>query len=118
MREIGRGSFGIVYLACWRGTVVAAKQIPVPSRQCGEALKEVQALRYVALFTLPTMLYLIALTVFNFREIQHPNILSILGVDVGKDHVSIITNFVPGTSLHSRIFDATHPRVRMWISPL
>ena len=78
----------------------------------------VQALRYVALFTLPTTLYLIALTVFNFREIQHPNILSILGVDVGKDHVSIITNFVRGTSLHSRIFDATHPRVHMWISPL
>ena len=116
MQEIGRGSFGIVYLACWRGTVVAAKQIPGPSGQCGEALKEVQALRYVTLFTLPTMLYLIALTVFDFREIQCPSILSILGVDVGK--VSIITNFVRGTSLHSWIIDASHPRVRMWISPL
>ena len=45
------------------------------------------------------------------REIQHPNILSILGVETEKDKVSIITNFVQGSNLHMLIFDVSHPRV-------
>lgn len=57
VQEIGRGSFGVVYLAKWRGTIVAAKQILIPPGQCAEALKEVQTLRYVKIcFVLPLVL--------------------------------------------------------------
>ena len=96
MREIGRGSFGVVYLAYWRGTVVAAKQIPVPSGQCGEALKEVQALRYIVLCLpkLPPILFLIVLTV-------------LLGSHAGKFSTQI--SFPSWVSMWGRIMYPSSP---------
>ena len=42
LNVIGSGTFGTVYRACWRGTIVAAKVIPL---QCEVTSKEVELLK-------------------------------------------------------------------------
>ena len=45
LTEIGRGSFGTVYKAIWRGGIAAAKILPF---QAGSSiLKEIELMRYL-----------------------------------------------------------------------
>ena len=47
MNVIGQGSFGTVYKAFWRGTIVAAKVIPMPATTHERAQKEIDMCRRV-----------------------------------------------------------------------
>ena len=46
---VGEGTFGVVHKAIWRGTVVAAKVISVPSGSESSVLKEIEMCRLVGL---------------------------------------------------------------------
>ena len=44
-KEIGRGSFGVVHMGIWRGTVVAVKVIHIHAGQSSKVLKEAAVMR-------------------------------------------------------------------------
>ena len=44
---VGEGTFGIVHKAIWRGTIVAAKLINVPSGSEASVKKEIELCRYI-----------------------------------------------------------------------
>ena len=50
-------------------------------------------------------------TIHIDRELNHPNILSILGVISDGASVTLITNYVMGGNLHTRIFADDYPQV-------
>lgn len=43
INEIGRGTYGVVHKAIWRGIVVAAKVLPTPGVHEGEIVKEIES---------------------------------------------------------------------------
>ena len=46
MNVIGSGTFGVVYRATWRGSIVAAKVLNIPSTAREDAiLKEIQTIK-------------------------------------------------------------------------
>ena len=45
MDVIGRGTYGVVYKAVWRGCVVAAKVIAKPATAREQAMKEIEAFK-------------------------------------------------------------------------
>lgn len=47
MDVIGEGTFGVVHKAIWRGTVVAAKLINLPSGSEADVNQEIEMCRYV-----------------------------------------------------------------------
>ena len=47
LNVIGQGSFGTVYKAFWKGTIVAAKVIPMPATSHERAQTEIDMCRYV-----------------------------------------------------------------------
>ena len=47
MEVIGEGTFGVVHKAVWRGCVVAAKVINVPSGYASGVMKEIEVCRYI-----------------------------------------------------------------------
>ena len=47
IREIGRGGYGVVHLAVWRSSVVAAKVLSVSCTSASSAMREVEILKYV-----------------------------------------------------------------------
>lgn len=50
MEIIGEGTFGVVYKAAWRGCVVAAKVITIPSGSEAGIMKEIDMCRYASIF--------------------------------------------------------------------
>ena len=44
---VGEGTFGVVHNAVWRGTVVVAKIISVPSGRVSSVMKEIETCRYI-----------------------------------------------------------------------
>lgn len=44
---LGEGTFGVVHKAIWRGTVVAAKLINLPSGSEADVNQEIEMCRYV-----------------------------------------------------------------------
>ena len=49
VEEIGRGTYGVVHKALWRGTVVAAKVLCTPTTAHEEdIIKEIESFRYAA----------------------------------------------------------------------
>ena len=55
-----------------------------------------------------TQLFGFAFMVVNFihRTLNHPNILSLLGIITRKESVVLITKFVRGNNLHNVIFNS------------
>jgi ankyrin repeat protein/serine/threonine protein kinase len=74
-REIGRGQFGTVYLARWRGAVVAVKKLHA------QDLSEEQFSHFVREAGLMEMLG------------NHPNIVRFCGICVDKPNVAIVTQY-------------------------
>ena len=49
LEVIGRGSFGTVHVAAWRGSLIAAKVVPVQVSEAAPLAAEIDILRYVLL---------------------------------------------------------------------
>ena len=47
LEVVGGGTFGVVYKAVWRGTIVAAKHINVPTGSESGVMKEIEMCRYM-----------------------------------------------------------------------
>ena len=45
LEVIGQGSFGTVYSAAWRGSVIAAKVIPVHMAEAASVAREIEIVR-------------------------------------------------------------------------
>ena len=105
MEVIGMGSFGRVSKRIWRGSVVAAKEIPTVGNQ-KSLQNELNVYRYENI--LWSQLFGFAFMVVNFihRTLNHPNILSLLGIITRKESVVLITNFVRGNNFHNVIFNS------------
>ena len=58
-----------------------------------------------------TILSRVSYNYFIYRSVQHPNILSLLGVIIQETRLLIITNLVNGKNLHMLIFDSSRVRV-------
>jgi serine/threonine protein kinase len=93
LEEIGRGTYGVVHKAVWRGSIVAAKVLSSPSSQ--DIVKEIE----------------------SSMRIQHPNILCFLGTVRTETSVTILTNYVDGKNLHDMIFNSSSSRMD-WSSKL
>lgn len=52
MKVIGRGTYGIVHQAIWRGSIVAAKVMPIPAPGHPEVTKEIEICRYIIIIWL------------------------------------------------------------------
>ena len=99
---MGEGTFGVVHKAVWRGTVVAAKIINVPSGTEPGVIKEIEMSRCVLICD--TVLPHESIVSFLCRMVQHPNILCMLGSVVKDKKIAIISNLVRGFNLHELIF--------------
>jgi serine/threonine protein kinase len=80
-KEIGRGGFGCVSKAIWRGSIVAAKEVPTAGN--AKVLENELAV---------------------YRSLNHPNLLSLLGTMQRPQSLVLIMNYVRGQSLHNVIF--------------
>jgi len=78
-KEIGRGSFGLVHKALWRGTEVAVKRLPRDSIAEHQVLLEFMK------------------EAFIMRRLRHPNVLQVLGVCL--DPPCIVMEYLPKGSL-------------------
>lgn len=47
IEEVGRGNFGVVYSAIWRGTIVAAKILPGGQGLSETVSKEIAVYKYI-----------------------------------------------------------------------
>ena len=80
LRQIEKGSFGVIYEATWRGTIIAVKKLPSNMNQ--KLLKEFY--QEAALM----------------RSLRHPNILQYLGVANSGGEISICMEFMARGSLY------------------
>ena len=103
MEVIGMGSFGRVSKGIWRGSVVAVKEIPTVGNQ-KSLQNELNVYRYENI--LWSQLFGFAFMVVNFihRTLNHPNILSLLGIITRKESVVLITNLCERQQLTQRDF--------------
>lgn len=85
MEVIGQGSYGTVYRASWRGSLVAAKVISLTPKD----VKSIQVKREVEIL----------------RKLNHPHLASCLGIKESPSNVTIITPLVHGNNLQNIIFD-------------
>jgi len=90
LEKIGRGSFGDIYRAEWRGTEVAVKKIPFNSINedlVQEMLNEARIM----------------------ESIRHPNVLSLMGCCPRPPEVCIIMEYMPRGSLYQILQDSRIP---------
>lgn len=80
LRQIEKGSFGVIYEATWRGTIIAVKKLPQNMNQ--KLLKEFYS--EAALM----------------RSLRHPNILQYLGIANSGGEISICMEFMARGSLY------------------
>ena len=83
--EIGRGGFGVVYKGQWVGSDVAIKYVNLPSKN-----KDV----------LNPILNELAV----HMKARHPNIVQLMGVAVDNTGVFIVSEYINGCDLESRLF--------------
>ena len=73
IEQVGQGAFGHVYKAAWRGTIVAAKDIPIAGNK--RILEnELSVYRYDWLKAY--WIILLYLYTLNQRSLNHPNLLN------------------------------------------
>lgn len=88
--KVGRGSFGDIYKAEWRGTEVAVKKIPFNTLNddlVQEMLNEARIM----------------------ESIRHPNVLSLMGCCPRPPEVCIIMEYMPRGSLYAILQDSRIP---------
>ena len=88
--KVGRGSFGDIYRAEWRGTEVAVKKIPFNTLNddlVQELLNEARIM----------------------ESIRHPNVLSLMGCCPRPPEVCIIMEYMPRGSLLRHFAGLSHP---------
>ena len=80
LRQIEKGSFGIIYEATWRGTKIAVKKLPttMTDKQLAEFYDEAALM----------------------KTLRHPNILQYLGISQSGREVCICMEFMPLGSLY------------------
>ena len=103
---IGHGSFGTVYKAVWRGTVVASKVLQIGPED-KRVLFEVEKCRLVC-YTMKTHHQTPALLVGYYRQLQHPNIVQVMGSLLHEGQLMIFMALVDGDNLHNIIFGGKH----------
>ncbi len=91
LEELGRGSFGVVHRAIWRGTSVAAKILPGGHMHgLSDAVsREIAVYGYI--YNRKYMNTILSRVSFIYRSVQHPNILSLLGVIIQETRLLINT---------------------------
>ena len=119
MEVIGSGAFGVVYRAVWWGArilhsemskllgkfVVMCCVLPEPlAPHCSLISSHMCILTSKMHYTC---------TELHYRHVQHPNVLCLLGTIQSETSITVVTNFVDGMVLHTRIFDISVERV--WI---
>ena len=108
LEVIGQGSFGTVRVASWRGSLIAAKVVPVQVSEAASLAAEIDILRYVLLSEMFSHYY--------YSKLQHPNLRSLLGVqNVNKNNgIAILSLLIRGSNPRDHIFGAT--RRVCWIN--
>ncbi|KAA8494509.1 putative serine/threonine-protein kinase drkA [Porphyridium purpureum] len=95
---LGQGGYSVVYLACWRGSMVALKQLKtgldsaeIPS----EEVSERQSDHVDALF---------AREIEAMRDLRHPNIVALYGcIREPERRAALVLEYVSGGSLFSHL---------------
>eukprot|EP01114_Cavostelium_apophysatum_P020921 TRINITY_DN7154_c0_g1_i2.p1 TRINITY_DN7154_c0_g1~~TRINITY_DN7154_c0_g1_i2.p1 ORF type:complete len:150 (+),score=12.76 TRINITY_DN7154_c0_g1_i2:203-652(+) len=90
-REIGRGSFGIVWQALYHGTPVAVKQI-TPDVMENSDVGSIAILDPLTQRTL-------AREVAVLQSLRHPNIIYFLGLAEKRKQLYLVTEYVDGGNL-------------------
>ncbi|XP_041480155.1 E3 ubiquitin-protein ligase MIB2-like [Lytechinus variegatus] len=81
-RMVGKGQFGVVHHASWRGTPVAVKKISMMGSRKEEVEKEVAI----------------------HRRATHPNIVQMMALGYQEQDAFLVMQFIEGPSLHAIIF--------------
>ncbi|XP_030842383.1 E3 ubiquitin-protein ligase MIB2-like [Strongylocentrotus purpuratus] len=79
---VGKGQFGVVHRASWRGTPVAVKKISIMGSRKDEIEKEVAI----------------------HRRACHPNIVQMMALGYQEKEAFLVMQFIEGPSLHTVIF--------------
>lgn len=84
-KPLGRGTFGVVWLGDYKGTPVAVKKLMGLEKEDAEKYigREIDAL----------------------TQLAHPNIVQLLGMAITSDTIFIVTDYVEGGDLHSKLID-------------
>ena len=90
LNEIG----GSVSKAIWRGSVIAAKEIPTAGNS--KMLENELGVYRVSFYILCAYNYV-------HRSLNHPNLLSLLGTVSKPYSVILLMNYVNGQTLHNKI---------------
>lgn len=94
-QRIGRGNFGEVFVANWRGTNVAVKKTKFPTVSSEEEREE-----FLADFEREASI---------MRSLRHPNVLQFLGICSMGEEICIITEYMPKGSLFRILHDKRVP---------
>lgn len=90
--RIGGGNFGNVYRGTYKGNVVAVKELLNPDQEDGaEDDMDIYYQREMA----------------TLKEMDHPNVLKLLGLSKHNDNLFIITEFVEGGDLRRHLKNKT-----------
>lgn len=94
-----------MYSASWRGTLVAAKVIPVQFSETVSVRGEITILRYAKLNHCRSILIEFLYIIIG-SQVQHPNVSSFLALEAVSDGVAILSPLVRGINLHNHLFES------------
>jgi serine/threonine protein kinase len=100
-RRIGKGAFGSVYLAEWRGTTVAMKKIhnnSMSKKESDTFFKEIHTIRLVIFIIVNNKNVnannnVVNVTNRSISKLRHPNIILFLGACLKEPNICFITEF-------------------------
>jgi len=100
-KPLGRGTFGVVYHGRYRNTEVAVKKLHFQDEAIEKGLVP-------SLFLSCSLRRVISIPISEFRKetqilvsLRHPNIILFMGACFEKNHLAMVTEFMPHGSLHT-----------------